>query len=35
MANSEDSIIQSFLNFIKKDRKEIFLCLHNPEDEKN
>ena len=30
----EDSIIRSFLNFIKKHRKEVFLYLDDPEVEK-
>ena len=30
----EDSIIRSFLNFLKKNRKEAFLYLDNPEVEK-
>ena len=34
MANSEDSIIQSFLNFIKKHRRGVFPYLDNPEVEK-
>ena len=30
----EDSIIRSFLNFVRKNRKEVFLYLDNPEVEK-
>ena len=30
----EDSIIRSFLTFVKKNRKEVFLYLDNPEVEK-
>ncbi|MCL4420463.1 MAG: hypothetical protein M1477_02070 [Candidatus Thermoplasmatota archaeon] len=32
--NDEDSIIRSFLNFLKKNRKEVFLYLDIPEVEK-